>query len=112
MSLKDQLTVDTTIFTNVADFGEMVVWHSKNGMETDLPMLFHHGMIMVAGQLVAIENEATVIFAAALIEPGAGDYFTRAGGDIWKIDRNSPFNSDGVYWRIKAVRDRLAVLRS
>lgn len=112
MSLKDQLAADTAIFTNVADFGEVVVYRHKNGTETDLPLLFHHGMTMVAGQLVAIENEATVIFAAALVTPGAGDYFTRANGEVWKIDRNSPFNSDGVYWRIKAVRDRLAILGS
>lgn len=111
MSLKEQIAADADLFLNFEDFGEEVVYTRKEGGAVQpLPILFHQGMTMVGGQLVAIETEATAIFAVAAMTPAAGDFFTRANGESWKIDRNSRRDSDGVYWRIHVVRDRLAVL--
>jgi len=111
MSLKEQMAADADLFLSVADFGEEVVYTKKeDGSMYAMPLLFHQGMTMVGGQLVAIETEATAIFSAAAMTPAAGDFFTRENGESWKIDRNSRRDSDGVYWRIHVVRDRLAVL--
>lgn len=111
MSLHEQMAADAEVFTAPEDFGEVVAWTKKDGTVIPaLPLLFVQGQAMVGGQLTAIETEATAMFAVSAVTPGAGDSFTRANGEVWKIDRNSVRNSDGVHWRIHVVSQRLAVL--
>jgi hypothetical protein len=110
VSLNEQMAADADLFTNVADFGEEVVYTQKSGVQHEgFPLLFQQGVTMVGGQLVMIESEATVIFSVARMNPGSGDFFTRASGDVWKIDATSRRDSDGVFWRVHVVSNRQGV---
>ncbi|MFA6135722.1 MAG: hypothetical protein WC869_17075 [Phycisphaerae bacterium] len=105
------MAVDADLFTAPDDFGEVVAWTKKDGTVIPaLPLLLVLGQAMVGGQLTAIETEATAMVAAASVTPAAGDSFTRASGEVWKIDRTCQRTSDGVHWRIHVVSSRLAVL--
>jgi hypothetical protein len=115
MTLREQMAADAALFVGLAEFGEAVTWQPAGGDPLAEPVAveFHRGAMVVGGQLVAVETEATVLVpAAAIPAPAAGARFTRADGTVWTVDKSGVRGGDGVFWKLACHRDPLPTLRS
>lgn len=105
------MAADAALFLNIDDFGEEVIYTPKDGSDVILSVLFAEATLVVGGQVTTIDNEANIVLAVADVAlPGGGDVLERENGEVWRINASSAKSTDGIYWRVRVVRDRLPVL--
>lgn len=111
MTLKAQMAADAALFLNQEEFAEEVLYTPKDGTAFAVSLLVAPATVKVGGEVVTIDGEVVVILAMADVPaPGAGDTILRENGEAYRLERSSPRSDDGVFWKLRLVRDRLPVL--
>ena len=115
MTLREQIAADAaTLFAGVDGFGESVSWQpaGDDSEAVAVTINFHQGMMVIGGQALAVETEATILVpVAAIPDPAAGARFTRADGSVWTVDKSAVRGCDGASWKLTCHRDPLPTLR-
>lgn len=115
MTLKEQMAADASLFTNTDEFGEEVEWTAAGAADPladPVKISFHLGSVVLNGQLVAVDSEATLLVpVAAVPDPSGGASFVRSDGNKWTVDQTGVSGSDGVFWKLAAHRDSRPTLR-